>query len=207
MEIDKYIHHIKSHDTYGNGILIGNYFFTAAHVIEKAVKSYVTIEDKTQELTKDTALVLKTNEERRWDGYDLAIYRFDDIIPSPLTLYDKLPTNDIIINCGFYNRKSSIMNKSNVFSSPIEEEYVFTFLNGKAIHIYGNFIECKLNGKVRTGNSGCPIIYGTSVVGILYGDKDEKDSSETALFLSSKAIIRLLDELSIPFNRIYSNSF
>lgn len=198
MKFDKYIHHIKSHDTYGNGVLIGNLFFTAGHVVEKAIKSYVTIEDKTYELTKNTALVLKTNEVRRWDGYDLAVFKFDDIIPSPLTLYDELPTNDLIINCGFYNRISSKINKSNVFSSSVEEECVFALLEGRAINIYGNFIECELNGQVRRGNSGCPIIYGTTVVGILYGDKDKKDSSETALFLSSKAIIRLFDELSIP---------
>ena len=47
------------------------------------------------------------------------------------------------------------------------------------------------------GRSGSPLLDGNKVVGILYGDKDSKDSSKTVLFLSSKAILEILKEKGV----------
>jgi hypothetical protein len=46
------------------------------------------------------------------------------------------------------------------------------------------------------GRSGSPLLYGKKVVGILYGDKDGKNSSDKVLFLSSNAIISLIEKVS-----------
>lgn len=201
MELEKYIYPIKSSDTYGNGVLVGNYFITAAHVIEEAQKAYVTIEGKRYELTNESAFVFKTDNENRYDGYDIAIFKFDDIEPSPLVLSDIMPSENIELTSICYNHTSiGAISKSNFSLSKNVEKWVLVRDVGRIIAQYGNYIECQLNGELKEGNSGCPILYENSVVGILNGDKDNKTSSETVLFLSSQAIISLLKDLSININ-------
>ncbi len=201
MELGKYIYPIKSSDTDGNGVLIGKHFVTVGHVIETAVICYVTIENKTYELTKESALVIRTNNEGRSDGYDLAVFKFEDIEPSPLVLSSSIPSIDIELNSICYNHKSyGTISSNNIFCSPIEETWTLVQNSGHIISVYDNYIECELNGKLQRGNSGSPLMYGNSVVGILYGDKDGKESSKTVLFLSSEAIARLLKNMSIDLN-------
>ena len=71
----------------GNGVLIGKYFFTAAHVIyEGAGNCMVEISGKVFQLREDNALALvaEQNEEKQL-LYDFAIYEID-CLHSPFQL-------------------------------------------------------------------------------------------------------------------------
>ena len=65
---------------------------------------------------------------------------------------------------------------------------------GKVIEIHDYYFECLMNGTLREGRSGSPLMNGNKVVGILIGDTGGKEVSNTVLYLSSKAIYNLLKE-------------
>ena len=194
MDYSKYIFPLDS-TTDGSGVLVGNLFITAGHVIEMSTKPAVVIEGRSYPLDKMDALVFDTNPDKRTDGYDVAIYRLPNLI-SPLLLSETTPSEgEELLSCSFKHNVSGTPGlSSNIFSSGIKEEWLFENHLGKVISHYDNYFECQFEETLSKGSSGSPILKGEEVAGILYGDKDGKNSSKTVLFLSSAVILRLLNE-------------
>ena len=76
-----------------------------------------------------------------------------------------------------------------------QEHWNFEERLGEVVHHYGNYFECNFETTLSTGSSGSPIFDDGKVVGILYGDREGKESSNKVLFLSASAIMKLLKEI------------
>ena len=63
---------------------------------------------------------------------------------------------------------------------------------GEVVHLDDNYFECYFDSALKRGSSGSPVFDGEKVVGILYGDREGKESSNKVLFLSASAIMKLL---------------
>ena len=194
MDYSKYIFPIDS-TTDGSGVLVGNLFITAGHVIEMSTKPAVVIDGKSYPLDKEDALVFDTNADKKNDGYDVAIYRLP-IINSPLVLAERSPSeSEELLSCSFKHTISGTPGlSSSIFNSRIKEDWIFEKRIGKVISHYANYFECHFEEPLSRGSSGSPILDGKEVIGILYGDKEGKNSSRTVLFLSSTVILHLLNE-------------
>ena len=194
MDYSKYIFPLDS-TTDGSGVLVGNLFITAGHVIEMSIKPAVMIDGKSYPLDKEDALVFSTNPDKRSDGYDVAIYRLPNV-NSPLVLAERSPSeSEELLSCSFKHTISGSPGlSSNIFSSGIKEDWIFEKRLGKVILHFGNYFECQFEEPLSRGSSGSPILAGKEIFGILYGDKEGKNSSRTVLFLSSTVILHLLNK-------------
>lgn len=174
----------------GSGVLVGDLFVTAGHVVDMGIKTTVVIEGKTYSLDKDNVVLFDTNPDKRSDGYDIAVFRLNDVC-SPLKLADVMPNEGKeLLSCSI---KHITRQTANIFNSN-KENWIFEQCSGKVIARYDNYFECQFSEPISEGGSGSPVFDGEKVIGILYGDKEGKKSSNTVLFLSSKAIVKLLNE-------------
>lgn len=192
MDYKKYIFPINS-TTDGSGVVVGDLFITAGHVIKDGIKPSVVINGKSYPLDKENAILFDTNSEIRSDGLDVAVFRMNEIC-SPLHLADFIPSKgEGLLSC-FYRHTVSCDSglSSNIFSSKINEDWLFEQRKGIVTSLFDNFFECQFIESLSEGSSGSPIFYNDKVVGVLYGDKEGKNSSKTVLFLSSYAIIKKL---------------
>lgn len=189
MNYSKYIFPIISNDKDGFGVLVGNLFITAGHVLEESKKPYVKINGKSYPLYKENALIFDTNPDKKTNGYDVAVFQLNGV-NSPLKLSINLPSfgKELLSCC--YSHKVNTSSKIFCYKeSWVREERV-----GKVTSLYDNYFECQFEDSLSRGSSGSPIMDGEEVVGILYGDKEGKNSSKTILFLSSTAILHYLNE-------------
>ena len=192
MDYKKYIFPIDS-TTDGSGVLVGNLFITAGHVIKMSVKPAVTIDGKSY--TLGDALFLDTNEEKRSDGLDMAIFHLYDV-KSPLKLSTEVSSiGNNLLSCSYRHVVigDASTASTNIFCSAIKEDWVFEERIGTIINFYDNYFDCQFEESLSRGSSGSPILNGDKVYGILYGDKEGKNSSNTVLYLSSKVIVDLLE--------------
>lgn len=196
MDYKKYIFPINS-TTDGSGVIVGDLFITAGHVIEDGIKPSVVINGKSYSLDKEDAILFDTNSEGRSDGLDVAVFRLNERC-SPLHLADTIPSEgQRLLSCCYrhtVNCNSGL--SSNIFSSTINEDWIFEQRKGIVTSLFDNFFECQFIESLSKGSSGSPIIDNDKVVGVLYGDKEGKNSSKTVLFLSSYAIIKKLTKIN-----------
>ena len=177
----------------GTGVLVGNLFITAGHVVEGSIEPSVSVDGENYRLTEQNRIVIETNPSKLSNGYDVAIYKLDGI-ESPLMLSDNIPnvTDDVVS----YSYKTNITQNTEhgvgIFGSIKHEERLLERVTGKVIEYYDNFFECKMDEKLSQGRSGSPLFVNNKIVGILYGDKDGKINSSTVLYLSSNAILKLI---------------
>ena len=201
MEYSKYIFPIKG-ALDGTGTLVGNLFITAGHVVVGSKSPSVNIGDDSYNLTAENKIYLDDNKSRSSEGYDLAVYKLDGI-ESPILLSEDIPDKSIeLLNISY--KHTSVENPEytgSVFDLPRIEKWIPETNHGHVIEYYDNYFECMMDEELCRGRSGSPILDGNKVVGILYGDKDgkdsSKDSSKTVLFLSSKAILTILKEKGV----------
>ena len=172
----------------GTGVLVGNLFITAGHVVVGSAEPFIVISGVSYYLTANNRIFIDDNPSKSCEGFDLAIYRLD-CTESPLVLANDVPkkaTNLVSLSRHIVVTRTS----SGIFG--LHQDRVLERINGKVTGYFENYFECKMEGELCKGRSGSPLLIGNKVVGILYGDKAGKDSSNTVLYLSSKAIVELL---------------
>ncbi len=195
MNYKQYIFPIDSNKD-GSGVIVGDLFITAGHVIEDGIKPIVKINGTSYSLDKERAIFFDINSEKKSDGYDLAVYRLDGV-SSPLKLAGTpISEGRELLSCSFKHTISVEPGlQSNIFRSTIKENWFFKQQKGRIVSFYDNYFECQFVEPLSQGSSGSPIVDGDKVVGILYGDKDGKNSSNTVLFLYSGVILEKLNEI------------
>lgn len=178
MDYRKFVFQINSTNyVEGCGVIVDDLFITAGHVIEMSLNPNVEIEGERYPLVEDEALYIDTNKTGSCTGYDLAIFRFKEV-NSPLLLTDIFPSEgDQLLSCSYK-------------TLPIGSSYQECL--GKVMQHYENYFECNFETSLSEGSSGSPVFDGEKVVGILYGDREGKESSNKVLFLSASAIMKLL---------------
>ena len=194
MDYSKYIFPLGS-TIDGSGVIVGDLFITAGHVIENIINPNVYIDGILYDLNKEKALFIDSNKEGRYEGYDVAIFQLKGI-NSPLILSDKMPSEkQELLSCS-YKLKVSGNNEqaSYIFNSIPEEKSILELRYGRVISYYGNFFECEFQDSLAKGSSGSPIFDGDKVAGILCGDKEDKECSKEVIFLSASAIVSKLTE-------------
>ena len=197
MEYNNYIFPIKG-ALDGTGSLVGNLFITAGHVVASFVSPSINIGEESIFLTEEKRIFFDENISRSSEGYDLAVYKLDGI-ESPILLSEDTPDKNVeLLNISY--KHTSVENPEytgSVFDLPRIEKWIPETKHGHVIEYYDNYFECIMDEDLCRGRSGSPLLDGNKVVGILYGDKDSKDSSKTVLFLSSKAILEILKEKGV----------
>ena len=187
MDYSKFVFQIYS-TVDGCGVMVDNLFITAGHVIEMGINSYILIEGKKYYMVKEDALYIDNNKESSYFGYDIAIFRLKDI-STHLRLADIIPAEGKkLLSCSYKHTSSGS-------GLSYQEHWNFEERLGEVVHHYGNYFECNFETTLSTGSSGSPVFDGEKVVGILYGDREGKESSNKVLFLSASAIMRLLKEI------------
>lgn len=191
MDYSKYILPING-ALEGTGVLVGNMFITAGHVVADYAKPFVVFSGTTYNLTSDNKIFVDDNASKSWEGFDLALFRIEGI-ESPLELASFIPINNSELTSMSYH---TVISRTSEGIFGAQENRILENLKGKIVGHYGNYFECLIDGELSMGRSGSPLLDGKKVVGILYGDKDGKKSSDKVLFLSSNAIISLIEKVS-----------
>lgn len=190
MDYSKYILPING-ALEGTGVLVGNMLITAGHVVKGYATPNVMYLGTPYNLTSENKIFIDDNDSKSWNGFDLALYRIDGV-ESPLVLAPDFPDSNTELTSMSYQ---TVVSRTSEGIFGIHEERILENLTGKIIGHYGNYFECLIDGELCKGRSGSPLLDGKNVMGVLYGDKDGKDSSDKVLFLSSKAILSLIDKV------------
>ena len=193
-------------DMDGNGVFIGNSLFTAAHVVAHSEnfgilgKSYTTksaicfLDD--DYWYKKVLRILSLNRFG-WHFNDFAMYEAN--LHSSFMLSSNLPSvNDILETYSIKNevKKQENVQCQNIFSTLNNSHRVTHVDNAKVLYLRGNYIFCEMKGMLEKGRSGCPLIKGNKVYGILRGGDDKR----ICWFQSSVSILKRLQEHNIRIN-------
>lgn len=179
----------KDGESDGCGVLVGDLFVTAGHVIEHAVVAHVYIDHVDYELCKEDALYYSFDDKDSLDtnASDVAVFKLEGVTPSPLTLAEDSPSNDddlTSISYLHYGKKNP--NATSVFDATIEV-YEKLVCNAKVIKLSNNFFVCDMEVQLKPGSSGSPVLDGNKVVGILHGGKESQ-----CVFQSSESLVQLM---------------
>lgn len=166
----------------GCGVMVGNMFITAGHVISKSETPRIIWNGKNIPLTNPIAF---HNYENESESYDIAVYSVPNA-NSPLVLSDFVPEKgDVLKSCSW---------------RLLGEEYVEcnAIVNGLKD---GNYYAAETDEQLKSGSSGSPVFLNGEVVGILCAGNcnDDNTSCNTewplnlCVFLSSKVILELLE--------------
>lgn len=166
----------------GCGVMVGNMFITAGHVISKCKNPSIKLNGKNIPLMNPIVL---RNDENNSEGYDIAVYSIPDA-KSPLVLSDVIPEKgDILKSCSW---------------RMLGEEYVEcnAVVNGLKD---GNYYAADTDEQLKPGSSGSPVFLNGEIVGILCAGNCNDDNTpcntewplSLCVFLSSKVILELLE--------------
>jgi len=172
----------------GCGVLIENWFVTAAHVVQEH-DFILFIDGNTIRLNKSDALIFKYNQTE--NGADIAIFRLEGY-KSPLRFDTNLPQKGMMLDSISYEHvvegKSSI---ENIFRDETKDWYKLTECQANIIELAGNFFKCKTSTILKPGSSGSPVFRNGKVFGILHGGLPGKP---ICVFQSSASIIEQLKQ-------------
>lgn len=166
----------------GCGVMVGDMFITAGHVISKCENPRIRWNGKRIALINP---IVFHNDENDSDGYDIAVYSVPNA-NSPLVLSDVVPKKgDVLKSCSW---------------RMLGEEYVEcnTVVNGLKD---GNYYASETDEQLKSGSSGSPVFLNGEVVGILCAGNCNDDNTpcntewplSLCVFLSSKVILELLE--------------
>ena len=166
----------------GCGVMVGDMFITAGHVISKCENPRIRWNGKRIALINP---IVFHNDENDSDGYDIAVYSVPNA-NSPLVLSDVVPEKgDVLKSCSL---------------RMLGEEYVEcnTVVNGLKD---GNYYASETDEQLKSGSSGSPVFLNGEVVGILCAGNCNDDNTpcntewplSLCVFLSSKVILELLE--------------
>ena len=178
-KMKKYVLSIIS-DNYneGCGVMVGDMFITAGHVISKSEKPSIKWNGKNIPLINP---IVFHNDENESESYDIAVYS-----NSPLVLSDSVPEKgDVLKSCSW---------------RMLGEEYVECNAEVNGLKD-GNYYAANTDEQLKPGSSGSPVFLNGEVAGILcagnYKNGNIPCNSELPLnlcvFLSSKVILELLE--------------
>ena len=184
MEIDcrKYTARIfTSEYVDGNGVVVGDYLITTAHVLDGSKSFEVWVDDRYFKIDTQSSIFFKKPEpNEKGDFLVLAIYKLEDL-QSPIRFFSG-DLNDVDLKC-IACRHSVDSNTHQEICVPFETDAMF-------IDKKGNFIECMMSDPLIQGYSGCPLFADGKLAGILYCSGDE---GQTCFFLSSYAILPVVE--------------
>ena len=166
----------------GCGVMVGDMFITAGHVISECENPRIRWNGKRIALINP---IVFRNDENDSDGYDIAVYSVPNA-NSPLVLSDVVPEKgDVLKSCSW---------------RMLGEEYVEcnTVVNGLKD---GNYYASETDEQLKSGSSGSPVFLNGEVVGILCAGNCNDDNTpcntewplSLCVFLSSKVILELLE--------------
>ena len=167
----------------GNGVVIGDYFITAAHLLDGASSFEVWVDDKYFKIETDFALFFQVpTPNEKGDFLDHAVYKLEGI-QSPVGFFEG-DLNEADIICMAWEHSVDSKSRQEIWT-PFETDAMY-------IDHKGNFIECMMSDPLVQGYSGCPMFANDKLVGTLYGSGDD---GRTCFFLSYEAIKIILDTL------------
>lgn len=165
----------------GCGVMVGDMFITAGHVISECENPRIRWNGKRIALINP---IVFHNDENDSDGYDIAVYSVPNA-NSPLVLSDVVPEKgDVLKSCSW---------------RMLGEEYVeCNVVNGLKD---GNYYASETDEQLKSGSSGSPVFLNGEVVGILCAGNCNDDNTpcntewplSLCVFLSSKVILELLE--------------
>ena len=142
----------------GNGVVIGNYLITAAHVLDGSSSFEVWVNERYFRIETSSAIFFQTPETNESGNFlYLAIYTLDDI-ESPIGFYDG-DLNEADIICMAWKHSVETTSKQEVWT-PFETDAMY-------IGRKENFIECMMSDPIIKDYSGCPLLSDGKNVGTL----------------------------------------
>ncbi len=175
----------------GCGVLVGNHFITAGHVVAEH-PFFLFIEGKMITLNKEDAIIYEYNLQE--EGADIAIFTLNDYC-SPLQLDNYKPTKgDVLESVSYEHIVESCSNSSSVFNSPYREWYEKHSCNATVEKVAGNFFQCNTSILLKPGSSGSPLLKDGKVCGIL---SCGKPGSNQCVFLSASSVLKMLKDKSV----------
>jgi len=167
----------------GCGVMVGDMFITAGHVISKSENPSIKWNGKNIPLINP---IVFHNDENDSDSYDIAVHSIPNA-KSLLVLSDVVPEKgDVLKSCSW---------------RMLGEEYVEcnAIVNGLKD---GNYYAAETDEQLKSGSSGGPIFLNGEVVGILCAGNCNDDNTpcntewplNLCVFLSSKVILKLLEK-------------
>ena len=175
----------------GCGVLVGDLFVTAGHVIEHSMVAHVYIDHVDYELRKEDAVYYSFDDKDSLDtnASDVAVFKLEGVTQSPLALAENSPSNDddlTSISYLHYGKKNP--NATSVFDTTIEV-YEKLVCNAKVTELSNNFFVRNMEVQLKPGSSGSPVLDGNKVVGILHGGKDNQ-----CVFQSTESIFKFINK-------------
>lgn len=171
----------------GCGFLIGEYFITSGHVIEKSENPFITIEGKKMQLS--APLFFKANLNNS-TSYDLAIFSIPAHKNNSLELFEGEIEEGMEFTSYSYKRSESGYDliKCEAIAGSYKE---------------GNYFSALTSMNLKSGSSGSPVLIRNKVVGIMTkGNNDDYDKPinsnipiNLCMFLQFGHIIKLLKVL------------
>ena len=165
----------------GNGVVVGDYLITTAHVLDGSKSFEVWVDDRYFKINTQSSIFFKKPEpNEKGDFLDLAIYKLEGL-QSPIRFFNG-DLNDVDLKCIAWKHSVDTSINKDVWT-PFETDAMF-------IDKKGNFIECMMSDPLIQGYSGCQLFADGKLAGILYGSGDE---GRTCFFLSAEAILKIID--------------
>lgn len=173
----------------GCGVLVGNLFVTAAHVVQEH-DFHLFIEGKNICLRKEDALLFKYKQAE--DGADISVFRLDGY-KSPLEFDTSLPQKDMLLDSISYEHVvESSTSLGNVFLNESKDWYKLIECQATIDELAGNFYQCKTSAILKPGSSGSPVFHNGKVFGILHGGQV---GTNLCVFQSSSSILSLIQQV------------
>ena len=170
----------------GCGVLVGNLFVTAAHVVQEH-DFRLWVDGKEVRLKKDDSILFKYKQAE--DGADIAVFRLEGF-NSPLELDTSTPQTDMLLDSVSYEHiVEGSPNTDNIFLDESRDCYKLIECNATIEELAGNFYQCKTSVILKPGSSGSPVFHNGKVFGILHGGQL---GTNHCVFQSSSSILTLL---------------
>lgn len=200
-DISKFVAYIECkindvRETHGVGVIVGHFLITAGHVVDSAEKVYATVNGKTYCLDDSNRMFFQSMGDDDYDTThnDIAIFKINEI-ESPLRLSDKLPETNSKYTSIYFVEETQISDNEHIplifrISSTLSIEESSCIYEGDDA---GYFFACKTEKILHKGNSGCPLIDGFTVYGILSAGVP---GQHKCVYQSAKSVKRILDNIN-----------